>query len=83
HRFPDCIYDQVTAEFGTYNVIRVVEALRRENMATHYCDPGDAVIEHAKTLLKETFAPADPRWREQVVEQGLQIAQRAIEAGFD
>ncbi|MBW2258356.1 MAG: DUF2817 domain-containing protein, partial [Deltaproteobacteria bacterium] len=24
HRFPDCIYDQVTAEFGTYNVIRVV-----------------------------------------------------------
>jgi len=83
HRFPDCLYDEVTAEFGTYNVIRVVEVLRRENMATQYCDPGDAAIERAKALVKEVFAPADSQWRERVVEQGLQIAQRALEAGFE
>lgn len=82
HKFPERIYDELTAEFGTYHTIRVVDALRDENMAHHYCDPGDSARARAKAQLKETFAPAETRWRERCVEQGLQVVQQAIEACF-
>lgn len=81
-RFPDAVYDELTAEFGTYHSIRVVEALRAENMAHQHCDPGDPAIERAKAHLKEVFAPADSRWREHVVEQAVDVVQKAIEATF-
>jgi len=82
HKLPHVTYDELTAEFGTYYTIKVVEALRRENMAHHYCTPGDSALERAKEQLKETFAPADTAWRESCVAQGLEIVGKAIEATF-
>ncbi len=81
-RLPAVVYDQLTAEFGTYHPIRVIQALRRENQAHHYCQPGDSSLERAKGLLKETFAPAETAWRERCVAQGLAVVDKAIEACF-
>ncbi len=82
HRFPDTAYDQLTAEFGTYHILRVVEALRRENMAHFWAREGDTAIPRAKANLKETFAPSEIDWRERVVEQGLDVVQKGLEACF-
>lgn len=73
-------YRFVTAEFGTYPIVRVLGALRAENRAHHFARPGSPAVERAKTELMECFCPASERWRTQVVEQGLTIIERAIGA---
>lgn len=80
--FPNTHYDQITAEFGTYNTIAVVDALRDENMAHHHSEPGSKGYERAKRRLKETFAPADSAWRDSAVRRGLKVVERAIEGCF-
>ena len=79
-RSPHLIYDPVLAEFGTYHVLRVLEALRRENQATHSCAPDDPRLIKARLKLKEMFAPSDVEWRRLVVQRGAQIVQRALQA---
>jgi hypothetical protein len=81
-RFHDVAYDELTAEFGTYHTLRVVQALRDENMAHHHCEAGEPAIARARARLQEVFAPADPAWRETCVEQGVGVVQKAIEACF-
>jgi hypothetical protein len=58
----------VAQEFGTYNVVQVVRALRAENRWHHY---GDGGVEHpAKLALKERFFPENESWRDTVLERG-------------
>ncbi len=76
---PGVMYDGVLAEFGTYPVLKVISALRAENRATHWCPPGDPRIDVARERLREIFAPADSGWRDDVVEKGLGIIDRALE----
>lgn len=81
-RFPAVTYDELTCEFGTYHSIRVVQALRDENMAHHHCEPGDPALARAKARLYEIFCPADTAWRESCVAQGIEVVQKAIDATF-
>ena len=69
----------LTAEFGTYSVMRVLRALRAEHQAHRFCRLGSAEYEWAKRLMMEAFCPSSRIWRESTVEQGLGIAERAIE----
>lgn len=78
--FPDCCYDFLTVEFGTYPIIQVVEALRAENRAHWWGQSGRPADRWAKQRLVEMFAPADARWRESVVSQGIGIMKQAINA---
>lgn len=71
-------YRLVTAEFGTYPIVRVLGALRAENRAHHFGRPGSPAVERAKTELVECFCPVSEQWRTQVVEQGLTLIDRAI-----
>jgi hypothetical protein len=80
--FPRHKYRCITAEFGTYPVIKVVEALRAENCAHFYAPPGHPFREWARQLLQEVFAPADVAWRNAVVSQGLDLIEQAIEVCF-
>ncbi len=73
-------YRFVTAEFGTYPIVRVLGALRAENRAHHFARPGTPAVERAKTELLECFCPVSEQWRTRVVEQGLTIIERAIGA---
>lgn len=76
--FSHCRYDFALAEFGTYPMLTVLEALRAENRAHWWSQPDSAVWERSKRLLVEAFAPADRRWRETVVMQGLELLERAV-----
>ncbi len=70
----------VGAEFGTYPILRVLGALRAENRAHHFCQPGTGAYDRAKAELLECFCPRSDRWRNLVVAQGLDIIDRAIVA---
>src|SRR5712671_407696 len=68
-------------EFGTYNPLRVVEALRTENRWHHY---GDGDINHpAKTALLEMFTPMNPQWRELVLTRGREVIHQAVDLAID
>lgn len=73
-------YAFVGAEFGTYDVVRVLAALRAENRAHHYCAPGETAYVQAKQELQECFCPASPAWRRAVMHGALHIVERASAA---
>jgi Protein of unknown function (DUF2817) len=73
-------YRFVGAEFGTYNIIRVLAALRAENRAHHHCAPADADCQRAKAQLTECFCPRAPAWREASVSAAVHLIQRAAAA---
>ncbi len=82
-KFPQCHYNFLTAEFGTYPIIPVVEALRAENRAHFWGQADDSACQWARGRLVEVFAPADKNWRDFVVSQGVDLVQRAISACFE
>ena len=73
---PNADVDAVVQEFGTYNVVRVLQVLRAENRWQHY---GDGTVDHpTKLALKECFAPKSPSWRKTVLERGATVIDQAI-----
>src|SRR5262249_40200950 len=75
-------YAFLAPEFGTYSAVRVFEALRDENRARHH--PGHPTTnERIKQRLIEVFCPASMAWRETVVQQGIALFGRAIDACQD
>jgi hypothetical protein len=66
-------YRHVSAEFGTYDVIRVLRAMRAENRAHHYSADTSAIYKSAKAEFLECFCPIDVSWRKQAIESGLKI----------
>ena len=73
-------YRFVGAEFGTYNSLRVLRALRAENQVHHYCNPDSPWYQSAKSEFLECFAPASKQWRRRVVDSGLQLIAQAEQA---
>ena len=70
----------VTQEFGTYNSVRALKALREENRWYHY---GGGGIDHpTKRDLKEAFAPNDDLWRTTVLQRGKTVFKQAVELAF-
>ena len=73
-------YRFVTAEFGTYSIMRVLSALRAENRACFFDHPATGAYMTAKNNLLECFCPSSHRWRTQVITQGLAIIDRSVRA---
>jgi len=71
-------YRFVGAEFGTYDIIRVLGAIRAENRAHHYSAENSKIYEAAKSELLECFCPKDTSWRNIVIESGLNIISQGI-----
>jgi len=78
--FPTRDYRFAGAEFGTYDVIRVLAALRAENRAHHYGAPDSPAYRRAKAELRECFCPASPAWRNRVIDAGLQVVNQGMQA---
>jgi hypothetical protein len=74
---PESRYDFLTAEFGTYPALAVLQAVRAENQAYWH---GEAGVDYGwtKERLLEMFNPASLVWQESCVAKGLQICQRAM-----
>ena len=67
-------------EFGTYPVLRVINALRREN---YWYQHGEASPQHpSRQHLKEMLTPANRKWRDSVVERGVSLCKRVMEHVF-
>ncbi|MGK7917571.1 MAG: M14 family metallopeptidase [Prochloraceae cyanobacterium] len=81
-KFPQCNYNFLTAEFGTYSSLRGIKVLRAENRAHFWGQTQDASCEWTGQQLMEFAAPAAPAWRSSVVSQGLDLVQRAIDVCF-
>ena len=78
--FPGVAYHTLLAEFGTAAPLQVLYAMRQENRAHHYGQPGDPSTVQAKAALLEAFCPADPAWRQACVNQALAVADQALVA---
>jgi hypothetical protein len=74
---PQCQYDLLTAEFGTYSAIQVLKALRAENRA-YWWGESHQEYEWTKQQLVEMFAPKSQKWRQQCLTQGLDICKQAL-----
>ena len=73
---PNADVSFVAQEFGTYNAVRVVKALRAENRWHHY---GDGGIDHpTKLALRQTFAPENESWRAAVLRRGRIVIRQAL-----
>jgi hypothetical protein len=77
--FPDLTYDFLLAEFGTYPMLRVLKALRAENRAHWWGNPDDKSYRDAKQELLEVFNPKSQKWRNLVIEQGIDLCLAGIE----
>ena len=70
-------YRFAVAEFGTYDPIRVLGAIRAENRVHHYGVENSAIYKSTKAELLECFCPDDDSWREQIIESSLRIVDQA------
>jgi hypothetical protein len=66
-------YLYAAAEFGTYRAPRVLATLIAENQCHHW----GGASERAKRNLVEAFCPRSAVWRSSVLEQGMQLVDRA------
>jgi hypothetical protein len=78
--FSDIEYHCMLAEFGSYNPLRVISALRAENRAFHWGEPAATSSVRAKEQLKEVFAPASTAWRDQTVSTALDVVEQGLVA---
>ena len=71
-------YQYFCAEFGTFDPVTMLTALRAENRA-HHSIPDPARAEHwAKDRLEAAFCPIASKWRRQVLTTGFELIQRAV-----
>lgn len=73
-------YYPILVEFGTYPILKVLQALRQENRATHWSDPNSSQLKEARILLQEIFCPQSRSWRTQVTQKSLRVVEQALKA---
>jgi hypothetical protein len=85
NNLPDTTVHFVTQEFGTLPPLKVLQALREENR-WHHWGPGaqqDGLLEHAsKQNILGAFRPDRPKWRNAVIDRGLELAEQAKQLAF-
>lgn len=77
---PSAQYDCLLAEFGTYNALSVLRALRIENAAHHFASEDTELKERSKRRLMEAFCPRSPRWRLDTLNAALRVISQAVRA---
>jgi hypothetical protein len=68
-------------EFGTYEPMRVVRAMRSDNWLHVHGDPGarsDPTTRAIKDEILETFRPADAGWQRTIVRTGATLVEQAL-----
>ncbi|MEO8099752.1 MAG: DUF2817 domain-containing protein [Acidobacteriota bacterium] len=86
--FPRAKIHFASHEFGTYNSLRIVDALRAENrwhLHSGRAAPGTGPRElrhPTKRALLEAFNPSDPKWRMTVLQRGREVRHQACALTF-
>lgn len=79
-KFADCGYQFATVEFGTYDPLRILLALRDENRAWQSGNLDNPRYAWTRRRLLEMFSPASGAWREAVVQSGTRLIRQAAQA---
>lgn len=66
-------------ECGSYNSLKVLQALRQENACTHYLEVTDKQLQKARLNLKEHFIPQSTQWKNQTLANVLAVTQQACQ----
>jgi Protein of unknown function (DUF2817) len=73
----------VSAEYGTYPVMRVLRAMRSDNWLHHYANNSHPLWPSIKAEVLESFRPNQSIWRQRVLQEAEKHLGRAFEALFD
>jgi hypothetical protein len=65
-------------EFGTYEPMRMIRAIRADTWLHAYGDPSDPLGREIRNEVLEVFSPASPEWRRRVVATGARLADLAL-----
>lgn len=65
-------------EFGTYDGVRIFQAMRADNWLHQYGDLESEQGRAIKAELREVFCPADVRWREAILARGAEVIGEAV-----
>lgn len=68
-------------EFGTFNVFRMLKALREENRWHHYGQK-EQLDHSAKQQLLQVFCPDDDRWRREILTRGRELVNEVAAMVF-
>lgn len=73
-----CRFAFAYPEYGTYEPMRIILAMRSDNWVHQYGDPFDATGRALKAELLEAFRPADLGWQHRIVATGAELVDLAI-----
>ena len=80
-QLPQAHWYGVTQEFGTLAPLKVLKALRDENLYHHQARGGDP-SHPVKRNLMQTFSPASKAWRDKILGHGESVFQQARQLAF-
>ncbi len=70
-------------EWGTVDIVEVLQALRADAWLHGYDDPVGAAAGPIKDAIRAAFAPDDPRWADLVIESFERVRDRAMAGLLD
>ncbi len=73
----------VSAEYGTYPIMRMLRAMRSDNWLHHYADSAHPLWPAVKAEVLESFRPNQALWRQSVLKEAETHLGRAFQALFD
>lgn len=65
-------------EYGTYEPMRVIRAIRADNWLHAHGDTTDATGRAIEAEILEAFRPASPEWRRRIVATGAELVDQAL-----
>jgi hypothetical protein len=76
---PGCRFGFGFPEFGTYEPMRMIRAMRADNWLHAHGDPSDATGRALRAEMLEVFGPASTDWRRRVVDTGARLVALALD----
>jgi hypothetical protein len=80
-QLPQATWYCVTQEFGTSAPLKVLKALRDENLYYHQVRGEDPSHPVKRNMLK-AFSPASKAWRDNILDRGESVFQQARQLAF-
>jgi hypothetical protein len=65
-------------EYGTYEPMRMIRAIRADNWLHAHGDPSDALGRSIRDEILEVFRPASADWRRRIVETGARLVDQGL-----
>ena len=75
---PQAEYTGIALEYGTYDILTVINALRADQWLENHPETGDEKRRLIKTQLRDAFYIDDDAWKRKVVEQARDAARQAV-----